>query len=145
MKRSPIGKKLRELRLAHQLSLREAARRLSISASRLSDFEEGRTHSTSRPAIPGRAFLDRAASLYHVPVPALLGLAGHLAEAPVTYFPTDIEADIAEIAALYEQLPYDYRMHLLDVARTFRRFVPQPSPESARLETRDAAEGDGEL
>ncbi len=140
MKRSPIGKKLRELRLAHQLSLREAARRLSISASRLSDFEEGRTHSTSRPAIPGRAFLDRAASLYRYPAPALLGLAGHLAEAPVTYFPTDIEADIAEIAALYERLPDEHRRHLLEVARSFWRYVSQPPPASARREAPEADE-----
>ncbi len=125
MKRSPIGKKLRELRLAQKLSLREAARRLSISASRLSDFEEGRTHSTSRPAIPGRAFLDRASALYHYPAPA-------------TYFPTDVEADIAEIAALFEELPYEHRMHLLEVARTFRRYVPQPSPSSSRLEASEA-------
>ncbi|MBU6428166.1 MAG: helix-turn-helix domain-containing protein [Cyanobacteria bacterium REEB65] len=122
MRPSAVGSKLRDLRRAKGLSLREAARHLGLSHSRLSDFEEGRTHSTGRPANPGAPFLIKAAALYGYPGEALLSLSGlHLSEALAHYQPNASDADAAEILAIYDRLGTSQRRLLLEVARAFDR------------------------
>lgn len=117
-----IGPKLKELRLAKRWSLREAARRLGISYSRLSDFEGGRTHSTQRPALPGPEVLARASEVYGFPEEMLLALAGHkLAESRADYVPTEVDVEIAEIAAIYRRLSPGRRNLLIQVVRAFDR------------------------
>lgn len=118
---SDLGKKLRELRLEQRLTQREAARRLGISHTRLTDFESGVTHGRNTPAIPNREMLAKMAQLYGFPLDTFLALAGLPEVEPTKPLPpTDVEADAQEAAEICRRLPEHRRMIFMNVVRAFK-------------------------
>ena len=116
-----LGAILRRLRVEKGLSQREAARRLGISASRLSDYEKGKSHGTNYPAHVPRPMLARIAKLYGYPLDNLLGIAGlPPAEVPPVPRPTEVEAEIREIVEIYDRLSEHDRALLYCVAKAFK-------------------------
>lgn len=116
-----LGRLLRELRQAKGLSVRESARRLGISHSRLSDYERGTTHSTRYRAVPGREVLAKMAEIYGYPLSPLLAMAGlPETEPPVPAKPSEVELGAQELAQIYRDLPPQDRSMFLKLARTYR-------------------------
>lgn len=68
---------LADLRAARGLGLREAARAIGVSHSRLLDFENGIDQHTGRPCTPAMATLFKIASAYGVDVVEVLDRAGY--------------------------------------------------------------------
>jgi transcriptional regulator with XRE-family HTH domain len=123
---SDLGKKLRELRLEQRLTQREAARRLGISHTRLTDYESGITHGRNTPAIPNREMLAKMAHLYGFPLDMLLALAGLPAvEPPRPPLPSTVEADAQEAAEICRRLPDDRRRVFMGVVRAFKADMVQ--------------------
>lgn len=118
---SDLGKKLRELRLEQRLTQREAARRLGISHTRLTDYESGVTHGRNTPAIPNREMLAKMAQLYGFPLDTFLALAGLPAVEPTKVTPpSEAEADAQEAAEICRRLPDDRRKVFMNVVRAFK-------------------------
>ena len=113
-----LGAKLKELRKARGLTLREAAHRLQVSHGHIRELEVGVDHRTGKPVRPGSALLAKLAEVYGFPVDALLALAGLPVE-PVEKppVPSEAEVDAREIAGISLKLPSDKRKLLLGIAR----------------------------
>lgn len=115
-----LGAKLRELRLARGLTLRDAGNRLGVSHGRIREFEVGVDHRTGKPVVPSPSLLVKMADVYGFPEDALLALAGlpvePLEKPPV---PSEAELDAQEIAGISLKLSTDKRRLLLGVARLF--------------------------
>lgn len=74
---SALHKILFEARTARGLSVREAARRIGVSHSRLLDFEQGFDQHTRRPCTPSLATLLSIAKVYELDPLDLMRLVGH--------------------------------------------------------------------
>lgn len=112
-----LGEKLRELRGRKGLGLRQAARALGISHTRLTAFEAGRTISTGKPAVPRRDLLAKMAVLYDYPVETLLALAGYPPEDVPPPPPGEVATQAEEIAHILYRLSDHERKILLGTAR----------------------------
>jgi transcriptional regulator with XRE-family HTH domain len=80
---------IRQARAAHGMGLREAARQIGLSHSRLIALEQGRTWYTQGKAIasdtvPGYELVCRIAFVYGLPVDGLLTMAGHVPRIELT-------------------------------------------------------------
>jgi transcriptional regulator with XRE-family HTH domain len=71
-----FGLRVRERRLVLGLTIREAARRLMMSPSRLGAIEKGIAYSTGNPTRPRREAVERIADVYGLPREILLAAAG---------------------------------------------------------------------
>lgn len=117
-----LGKKLRELRLARNLTQREAARELGISHTRWRDFENGFTHGTNNAARPKPELLDKIADRFEYPASNLYALAGcsYLRESTF-HPPSEDDLDLAEISNIIKDLSDPDRALLMDLIRCFAR------------------------
>jgi transcriptional regulator with XRE-family HTH domain len=70
-----LGDYLRELRHDRNLSIREAAKRIGVSFSRLEELESGRSRTTGKPTLPSTDMLIKIARFYEQPLPLLLEMA----------------------------------------------------------------------
>lgn len=71
-----IGDYLKNLREKRGLSIREAARRVGISYTRLQELERGISRTTGKPTSPSTEILIKIAKGYEQPIPVLLEMAG---------------------------------------------------------------------
>lgn len=116
-----LGSKLKALRLAAKLSLREAARRSGVSHARLREIEAGLDHRTKKPVKAPRDLIERLADLYQFPVDALLALARYsVEEVEAAKPPTEAEIDARELAAICVNLSVGRRRLLLGIARDIK-------------------------
>lgn len=101
-----------------RLGLREAARALGISHTRLAAFETGETKATGLPAVPRRDLLSRMAALYDYPEVTILALAGHTTEEKsLPALPGEVETQAQELAHILYRLSDQERRILLGTAR----------------------------
>ena len=73
-----LGEKIRESRLARDITLRELARRLEITPSYLSDIENDRR-------VPAEGILKLIAGALEIPLDELMALAGRFGDATERY------------------------------------------------------------
>ncbi|MEB3187631.1 MAG: helix-turn-helix transcriptional regulator [bacterium] len=116
-----LGKRLAELRLGRRLSLREAARRIGISETRLRDFERGER--AGYVAIPKRPVLLKMASTYQYPQEALLLLAGMPVEVHPAPVPDAADLEALEAADLIRRLSDSERATVMAMLRALRPVV----------------------
>lgn len=113
-----LGEKLRELRVRKRLGLRQAARLLGISHTRLAAFEAGQTKATGMRAVPKRGLLEKMAELYDYPAGTLLAAGGY---APTDRsgppMPGEVETQAQELAHILYRLSDQERRILLGTAR----------------------------
>jgi transcriptional regulator with XRE-family HTH domain len=107
-----FGARLRGRREARGLSLREAARIIEISLTRLVELEQGVSHHTGAPTRATRKVLERISRAYDVSLDVLLQEAGYPSSSPTTMAP-----DTARMVALYEGLSDGQQALALDFLR----------------------------
>lgn len=73
----PFGLYIGRLRDERNLSLRQAAKRVGVSFSRLAEWERGVDSHTAKPVTPPRQVVIDIARAYGVPADELLALAGY--------------------------------------------------------------------
>lgn len=116
-----LGRKLKELREQRGWTQREAARKLGISNTRLSEFEIGITRTTGRPAIPARETLTKAAEVFGYPLDVLLTLARlPVVEPTPAPMPSQDEAESRELMETFRLLDAGRKRLLLGISRVFR-------------------------
>ncbi|MBM3267190.1 MAG: helix-turn-helix transcriptional regulator [Candidatus Sericytochromatia bacterium] len=109
---------MRELRIRKGLGLRQAARVLGVSHTRLAAFEAGSTKASGKAAIPRRDLLARMAEVYDFPAGTLMALAGYSPEEPGTAEPPgEVAMQAEELAHILYRLSDQERRFLLGTAR----------------------------
>lgn len=111
MKPSALGELLKHLRSQKGLSRVKAAKSARLSATRLYEFEVGRSSSTGRPTAPSREQIKRLAVVYGVPADELLERAGYVTRSHVA-------PDVERLVDLYRRLPMSARQALLGFLET---------------------------
>lgn len=95
-----FGKRVKERRQALGLTLREAARRLDLSPSRLGAIERGVAYSTGNATRPRRDLVERVADVFELPRDLLLASAGY-----VTGAVADLDEDTRHLVTMFVTLP----------------------------------------
>lgn len=117
---SGFGAQVRAKREMLGWTVRDAAPRLGISRSRLSEIERGQSYSTGNPTRPSRELVEKIAEVYGLPLELLLVLAGYPEEAPLELSPAS-----RDMLVLFERLTPDGQRLALGM---LRMLVDGPAP-----------------
>ncbi|HIR23807.1 MAG TPA: helix-turn-helix transcriptional regulator [Candidatus Scatosoma pullicola] len=108
-----IGKKIRELRLEHNLLQRELAKEIHIAPNTLSQFETGQAN-------PSYEVLSLIADFFQCSTDYLLGREDDFGNVVVqTEKPAPLPQDEQELLQIYQSLSPAYRSQVLEYARYF--------------------------
>ena len=121
-----LGPYLKAEREAQGLGLREAARRIGISHTRLTEIEKSRSYSTQDSTKPSRETLKKIAACYCLSEAVLLALAGYGGADLAT-----LPADQSEVLALYDGLSPERKLLAIATLRAFATAPKLEEPEAA--------------
>ena len=108
-----IGKKIRELRLEHNLLQRELAKEIHIAPNTLSQFETGQAN-------PSYEVLSLIADFFQCSTDYLLGREDDFGNVVVqTEKPAPLPQDEQELLQIYQSLSPAHRSQVLEYARYF--------------------------
>lgn len=116
-----FGEYAYELRAARGWTLREAASRIGVSHSRLTEIESGIDGHTGKTFIPAYVIVVQMAKAYGVPTAELLRLAGH---EPLL----ELEADEVELMTAYRALDDTGKSEMRNHARRQLEAMRNESP-----------------
>lgn len=111
---SDFGAYLKAQREAKGWTLREAAKRIKVSASRLTEIERGKSYHTDHATKPSREVVERIAQAYDLSKDLLLAEAGYDV-GPLS----ELSPETLRLVRLFESLPLEKRKLALAVLRLF--------------------------
>ncbi|MDB5098050.1 MAG: Helix-turn-helix domain [Cyanobacteria bacterium RYN_339] len=94
-----FGAQIRARRVVLGWTVREAAPKLGVSRSRLSEIERGLSYSTGNATRPSRELVERVAEVYDLPRDLLLVSAGYPVDTPLELSPAT-----RDMLVLFERL-----------------------------------------
>jgi transcriptional regulator with XRE-family HTH domain len=116
----PFGLYIGRLRDERGLSLRQAAKRIGVSFSRLGEWERATDSHTGKAVLPPRAAIVDIARAYGVPADALLALAGYrTSQDPAT-------PDEVQMLSAFRRLPLARQRELLGAIQAEAHKVDGP-------------------
>ena len=117
-----FGARVRARRNELRFTVRDAAKRLGISPSRLAAVERGRSYSTDATTRPSRELVERFARIYGLPQDVLLAAAGY--DAGVL---GELDDDARHLLIMFNSLPADQKRFALDIMQVIAKRVGTPT------------------